>query len=391
MRSRLRHNRKIPVQRWLCCAALLAGSAHAAQDCEIQGVAVNPAVGSTLQGKSGLMRCTDSDSGLLVREQEVSHGRLMGQVRMYQDGLLTKEYGQNERGNLHGSLREVTPGGRLVRKAVYDNGVVLGLMRVYHPNGQLQRGSALDAAGNEIAAVEFTPQGQVTDLVCADKPMLAPLIDDSKACGFVGGPSQVDYFLDGGSLYRRAFFQAGRRIQLDTLRGDGKVVQQEEATATSRIERTFSPTGTKRREMLWSLSGSTAQREKEQEFNPAGKLFRERRWKAGELASETLYYPNGQVRRKAEYASGPARVLQVSEYYDSGVLSAESTFANTTRYALTPVGTHRKFDATGKLRSETVYDERGKIVRDRTFDEGGQALRDDPGPEEGPRRSIFLK
>ena len=168
MRSRLRHNRKIPVQRWLCCAALLAGSAHAAQDCEIQGVAVNPAVGSTLQGKSGLMRCTDSDSGLLVREQEVSHGRLMGQVRMYHDGLLTKEYGQNERGNLHGSLREVTPGGRLVRKAVYDNGVVLGLMRVYHPNGQLQRGSALDAAGNEIAAVEFTPQGQVTDLVGAD-------------------------------------------------------------------------------------------------------------------------------------------------------------------------------------------------------------------------------
>ena len=221
--------------------------------------------------------------------------------------------------------------------------------------------------------------------------MLAPLIDDTKACGFVGGPSQVDYFLDGGNLYRRAYFQAGRRIQLDTLRGDGKVAQQEEATATSRIERTFGPTGTKRREMLWSLSGSTAQREKEQEFNPAGKLFRERRWKAGELASETLYYPNGQLRRKAEYASGPARVLQVSEYYDSGVLSAESTFANTTRYALTPVGTHRKFDAAGKLRSETVYDERGKIVRDRTFDEGGQALRDDPGPEEGPRHNMLVR
>ena len=391
MRSRPRHRRRMPVQRWLCCAALLCGSAHAAQDCEIQGVAVNPAVSTSLQGKTGLMRCTDRDSGRIEREQDVVHGRLVGQVRIYQSGLLAKEYGQNERGNLHGTLRELTPGGLLVRKATYDNGLVVGLMRVYHPNGQLQRGSVMDAAGNEIAAVEFTAQGQVTDLVCGDKPMLAPVIDDTKACGFVGGPSQVDYFLDGGSLYRRAFFQAGRRIQLDTLRGDGKVVQQEEATATSRIERTFSPTGTKRREMLWSLSGSTAQREKEQEFNPAGKLFRERRWKAGELASETLYYPNGQVRRKAEYASGPARVLQVSEYYDSGVLSAESTFANTTRYALTPVGTHRKFDATGKLRSETVYDERGKIVRDRTFDEGGQALRDDPGPEEGPRRSIFLK
>jgi antitoxin component YwqK of YwqJK toxin-antitoxin module len=380
----------MPVQRWLCCAALLAGSAHAAQDCEIQGVAVNPIMSSTLQGKTGLMRCTDRDSGRLEREQEVSHGRMVGQVRLYQDDQLVKEYGQNDRGNLHGRLREFSTGGRVQRDALYDNGVVVGIARTYHPNGQLQRGSVMNAAGNEIAAVEFTTQGLISDLVCGEKPLLTPLLDDSKACGFVGGPSTVEFFFEGGALRQRARFQAGRRIQLDTLRGDGKLLQQEESTATSRVERTFSPTGTKRREMLWSLSGSTAQREKEQEFNPAGKLFRERRWKAGELASETLYYPNGQLRRKAEYASGPARVLQVSEYYDSGVLSAESTFANTTRYALTPVGTHRKFDAAGKLRSETVYDERGKIVRDRTFDEGGQALRDDPGPEDA-RRSILLK
>ena len=391
MRPRPRHRRRMPVQRWLCCAALLCGSAHAAQDCEIQGVAVNPAVSSTLQGKTGPMRCTDRDTGRTEREQEVVHGRLVGQVRIFQNGLLSKEYGQNERGNLHGTLREVSPDGQLVRKAIYDNGTVIGFVRSYHPNGLVQRASVMDAAGSEIAAVEFTPQGQLADLVCGDKPLLAPLIDDSKACGFIGGPSQVEYFLDGGSLRKRAFFQGGRRIQLDTLRGDGKLVQQEEATATSRIERSFSPTGTKRREMLWSLSGSTAQREKEQEFNPAGKLFRERRWKAGELASETLYFPNGQVRRKAEYASGPARVLQVSEFFDSGVLSAESTFANTTRYALTPVGTHRKFDTTGKLRSETVYDERGKIVRDRIFDENGQTLRDDPSLEEEPRRGTLLK
>ena len=55
------------------------------------------------------------------------------------------------------------------------------------------------------------------------------------------------------------------------------------------------------------------------------------------------------------------------------------------------MGTHRKFDATGKLRIETVYDERGKIVRDRTFDEGVYSLRFFPFPEEGPRRSILLK
>lgn len=80
----------------------------------------------------------------------------------------------------------------------------------------------------------------------------------------------------------------------------------------------------------------------------------------------------------------------MSEYYDSGVLSARHLRQRHTLMPLAPVGTHRKFDTTGKLRSERCRDERGKIVRDRTFDEGGQALRDDPGGRAASRR-IFLK
>ena len=158
MRSRPRHRRRMPVQRWLCCAALLCGSAHAAQDCEIQGVAVNPIMSSTLLGKSGLMRCTDRDSGRVEREQDVSHGRMVGQVRIYQDEQLIKEYGQNDRGNLHGRMREFTAGGRVLRDALYDNGVVVGIMRTYHPNSQLQRGSVLTAAGSALAAAASTRQ-----------------------------------------------------------------------------------------------------------------------------------------------------------------------------------------------------------------------------------------
>ena len=369
----------------LCSALLLAASTQAAALCTLQGVAVDPAVSAGLQGKSGWLRCTDPDSGKLEREQEVQGGRLSGRVRLYQNGVLAKDFHQNERGQLHGPLRELSPSGKLLRRAQYDNGVLVGLLRSYHPQGQLQRVSALDASGQEIAAASFTSQGQLHELICADKPMLAPLFDDAKACGFGTSPVQVDYFLEGGALFQRAFFQGGRRVQLDSLRGDGKLSQQELLSPSTRVERSFGANGALRREMQWALTGGQARREREQEFTADGRLLRERRWKAGELSSETLYYPNGRPRRKAAFITENPHELQVHEYYDSGVLSLEGSFANTTRYALTPVGTHRKFAASGKLLSELVYDERGKLLRERQFDESGQLLRDEVNPEDTAR------
>ena len=374
-----------PALYWLGSALLLTVSAQAAAQCTLLGVAVNPAVSATLQGKSGWLRCTDPDSGKLEREQEVQGGRLSGRVRLYQDGVLAKDFHQNERGQLHGPLRELSPSGKLLRRAQYDNGVLVGLLRSYHPNGQLQRASALDTTGQEIAAASFTSQGQLHELVCADKPLLTPLFDDAKACGFGTSPAQVDYFQEGGVLFQRAFFQGGRRIQLDSLRGDGKLSQQELASPSTRIERSFGANGALRREMQWALTGGQARREREQEFSADGKLVRERRWKAGELHSEALYYPNGRLRRKAAFISESPRELQVSEYYDSGVLSLEGNFTNTTRYALTPVGTHRKFATSGKLLSELAYDERGKLLRERQFDENGLLLRDESHPEDSAR------
>ena len=63
-------------------AALLfaATAAHAVQDCELNGQAVNPANAATTAGKTGVMRCKDRDSGQLVREQQVQGGTFMGLV-----------------------------------------------------------------------------------------------------------------------------------------------------------------------------------------------------------------------------------------------------------------------------------------------------------------------
>ena len=71
----------------------------AVQDCELNGTSVNPANGSTTEGKTGIMRCKDRDSGLLVREQELRVGAFVGLVRHFKDGVLSKEFSVNAKGN----------------------------------------------------------------------------------------------------------------------------------------------------------------------------------------------------------------------------------------------------------------------------------------------------
>lgn len=367
-----------------CVAALACSGVQAAQDCTLHGASVNPSSSRGLQGRTGILRCTEN--GELVLEQEVLNGKPLGPVRTFQDGQLLREASVNTRGNLQGRVRDFAPDGQVLREAVYDNGAIVGLARRFHPNGKLQRASAYGPDGAELASVELTPRGQLSALRCGDKPMLTAILDDARACGFSGGPSQVDFFSETGTLRTRARFMAGKRVGLDTF-DNGKITQQEETTATSRIERTFAADGVRRRELHWTLSGNTAVRDRELEFSPKGALVRERRWKASELASEMVYYLNGQLRRKAEYTDLGVvpRVLMVSEYYDTGVLASDGAFANTSRYALTPVGTHRQFDLRGKLKSESVYDDKGRSIRERSFNDAGQPV-DDESPEEGARK-----
>ena len=96
---------------------LAAGTAHAVQDCELNGQGVNPANGSTTVGKTGLMRCKDRDSGVFQREQELKNGVFMGLVRFYEQGRLAKEHSVNAKGNMDGRAREFSPSGQVVREA----------------------------------------------------------------------------------------------------------------------------------------------------------------------------------------------------------------------------------------------------------------------------------
>ncbi len=375
----------------LALCALCAGAAHAVQDCDINGESVNPSNGNTTAGKTGLMQCKDRDSGELMRAQELKNGKFMGLVRRYRDGKLTHEHSVNEVGNMHGRSREFAPNGQTVFDGVYENGSRAGITRAFFENGSVRR-VAFNGEGGEKAAVEFNEKGQLQELRCADRPLLAPVVDDRKLCGFAG-PSQIEMFSGRGELQTRSTYESGKRTRYENYYRNGKPQNQQEVSATRRIERRFAEDGVKRREIQWAAgAGADARVYKvlEQEFAERGGLVREQRWSTeGAAISDVNYYLNGQPRDKSDYMKEGGRDLRRgSAFFDSGKLASEGTYLITGRNRELPFGSHKRFNEQGRLMSESTYDERGKLTSEKAWDEAGTLVRNDEVFEDGSRKAF---
>ncbi|MEB0057866.1 hypothetical protein [Variovorax sp. LG9.2] len=379
---------------WLVGAA---GAAHAIQDCELDGAPINTSNGNTTAGKTGLIRCKDRDSGEVQREQQLQNGVFMGLVRYYEKGKLLKEHSVNAKGNMDGRAREFVPAtGQVLRDALYSDGSEVGLVRGIYPSGQLRRLSfASSEAGSsgERAYVEYTERGQLSALRCADKPVLAPVIDDSKLCGFAsaGTPSQVELFDGKGTLRMRVSYAAGKRVRNENLYDNGKPQTQDEIVGNQRTERRFSSEGVKRREVLWLLVERGAVKQREQEFSEQGSLVRDQRWTAAaEPLIDDSFYLNGQPRSKSVYAgTGDARTVDMAQFHDNGQRSMQGRYLAAGRSSRQmPIGTHQSFDDKGVLVAESVYDDKGRVTRERAFDENGKLQRDDEVFEDGSRKAF---
>jgi len=391
----------------LSLAALAAALAHAPQAlaiqvCELNGQHVNPANGSTTEGKTGLMRCREGEGGPVVREQELQQGKFMGVVRYYQDGALQREYRVNEKGNRDGLAREWArpePGAKpvLVREETLRDSRSVGIARVWHPTGQLRRVTFYGDDEREQAHAEFTTQGQLTDLRCGAKPVLGADFDDKAACGFAGGVSNVTLYNSKGVAKGRLAFDRGESRKSETLWESGTVRESSEQTAAGGVERAFAADGTKRREQQWTtVPGERPRRVTvlDQEFHESGKLVRERRWRPSERGSElqleATWYLNGQPKTKSEYSVADGRTLRrETSFHDNGRKASEGTWQGD-RGSRNEVatGTQQTFDAEGRLRGERIYDERGRIKRERELDERGNLVRDDEVFEDGSRKAV---
>ena len=407
-------HRIIVARSALAFAAALAGSpAFAVQVCELNGEHVNPANGSTTQGRSGLMRCREGEGGPVVREQELQKGVFMGVVRHFKDGVLEREHHVNERGNRDGRAREfalpdaAAAAGRgsapvLVREATYRDGRTIGLARSWYPGGQLRRVSFHGDDDREQAVAEFNAQGQLSELRCGPRPLLGPEADDAHWCGHAGGPATVVLHGGKGQPRARVAHERGERRKSETLWDNGSVRESQDVTPTGGLERSFAADGVKRREIQWVVverSGSERGRRVntlDQEHHESGQRVRERRWRpterGAELVSEQRWYLNGQPRELIEFVSGEGRLLRrETSFHDNGRKAREGLWvvgAGGGRGAELATGIHRSWDADARLRSERSYDERGRIARERELDASGKVVRDDEVFEDGSRKAF---
>ncbi len=382
---------------FLLLAVLLlgvAGLAHAIQDCDLDGQPVNISNGNATAGKSGMIRCRDRDSGQVQREQQLQNGVFMGLVRYYQDGKLFKEHGVNAKGNMEGPAREFAPNGKAVRESVYTDGSEIGPVRAFYPGGVRRRVAFNAEAGREMASAEFTEAGQLNALRCGDKPMLGPSFDDTRACGFSGGASKVELFDSKGIVRQRVSYTGGKRLRSESLYDNGQPEVTSETNGSESVGRRFSSTGVKRYEVYSLVSDRRAVKQRELEYSERGTLVREQRWSAeGVPTHDDSFYLNGQPRSKSVYASaGEQRVVDVNEFYDSGQRSRQGRFKSGPRGgSTTPIGTHRSFDAQGRLAAETHFDDKGRVTRERVFNDSGVLQRDDEVFEDGSRKAFTAK
>jgi antitoxin component YwqK of YwqJK toxin-antitoxin module len=384
-------------------AAGFLAPARAVQVCELNGQHVNPSNGSTTEGKTGLMRCREGEGGPVVREQELQQGKFMGVVRYFKDGALEREFRVNERGNRDGLAREWArpeAGGKsvLVREETLRDSRTVGIARSWYPSGQLRRVSFHGDDDREQASAEFTPDGRLSELRCATKPVLVSDFDDKAACGFAGGTSNVTLFGAKGVAKARVAYERGERRRSETLWESGSVRELSELTAAGGVERSFAADGTKRRELQWTtIAGERPRRVTtlDQEFHESGKLVRERRWRPSERGAELLleatWYLNGQPKSRSEFTATDGRTVRhETGFHDNGRKSFEGSWQSAASGGRgeQPTGTQQSFDAEGRLRGERIYDERGRIKRERELDERGNVVRDDEVFEDGSRKAV---
>ena len=356
--------------------ALCAGNALALRDCEINGQHVNPDNGSTYAGKTGIMKCRDRDSGKLVLEEEYRDGRAIGYRKMvdFQGNTVIGNY--NERGNRDGEAKRYDADGVLVAEERYIDGSTAGVQTAYHKNKQIRRRSFDEPRKGTLASLEYNERGQMSELRCADKPLLG---DDRVLCGFDGKISDVTLYNGKGDIIAKARYENGKRLATEVFAKPGVVARSEEVQGERRVTRQNFAEGPLRLETV--TVGD--RRESEQEYARSGQPVRETRWQDGRTSEEKLWYLNGQPRRTTRWEHDGSRVLAKSdEFWDSGKLRARTVRDERRGY----VGLQQAFNEDGTPESESLY-ENGVLVSRKGYKNGRLVLEEEYF-EDGSRKSV---
>jgi antitoxin component YwqK of YwqJK toxin-antitoxin module len=373
--------------------------------CELNGKPVNQSNGAELAGLTGMLRCTEQDTGKLQREQEMRNGKFIGIDRFFdREGRLARERTVNERGNNNGVVKEFWPSGQVRRESNEANGSTQGAMRSYYENGQLERVSF--TADNRVqASLSFTKEGGLTDISCHSASTLP---EDRKPCGFEGKVRTSTVNSGRASSQPSAVhtYEQGKLLAITTYREDGKIWAELAMQNGARWHRVFDARGAKdgksvlREERLYEVSDEGRYRVGDN----SGRLQWSKLWGSNEQLTEHMrfkngqpvlterWYLNGSLKEKTTTSGEGTQVRALRENYDDqGRISSRENLISQNSYSLQPTGVQQSFYNNGKLAFEDTYsspDERGrtKLVARKQWDESGKLTDDDELLEDGSRK-----
>jgi antitoxin component YwqK of YwqJK toxin-antitoxin module len=352
----------------------------AAPQCELNGEAVNPANGQTTAGKSGVMRCTDDQGELRLREQTVRDGRFEGPVRLVLRDGTRKEYSVNERGNRHGVSREFDARGTLRREEQLIDGRAVGEQKQFAEAGHLQR---LEFFVDRRAAVTLglLADGTLSELRCAGRSLLP---QDQAPCGHAGQASEVMLFSEPGKPSGQARYLAGQLQYHAVLNERGQTVRTEEVKQGRRIKRVFYRSGQLRSEADFVERDPSAGEGREgvaREWAEGGQLTQETLWADGQEQSIRQWYLNGRLKFRQDIErDGRHQQRHTESFWDNGQPAAINTDRNGRL-----MGWQKYFDEDGVLRREDEHGDRGVLLRRKQYGAQGSLEKDERFLADGSR------
>lgn len=385
----------------LACVGFSVAASHAAEVCEFDGRIARSS--QDIAGRSGTLICKDGVTNTLNSEKQVVNGSTVGRVKEYRTGVLVRDYSVNAKGAYDGTLKEYTmTAGTLVllKEINYRAGAPVGISKSYSATGDLTRLSFNTDGAKELAFAEFTSSGRLAELTCADRPVFAPLIDDTTWCGHKGEAVSVTFYGEDNLPRSKNVFERGVRRQRTLLWKNGMPQAEEAATAKGGIERQFYEDGTKKRESEWVHQGQNGARVNivDMQYAPNGVLISDYRWRPVERGTQPVsvstWYPSGAPRMKSDFVlrgAPPELVRREVIFHENGQTAGEGMWGTNGRQDTTPRGKQTKFNTKGVLVAESTYSERGEVIRERSFDDSGRPLTDYEITPDGQRVSLIGK
>ena len=373
--------RREPVFALVALAAALSGPpAQAVPRCELNGESVNPNNGHTTAGKSGVMRCTDDDGMVRLREQTLRDGRFVGPVVVVTADGERREFSVNERGNRHGVARTFDARGTLRQEENLDDGSAVGVQKTFAEAGYLQT-LRFVADRRTLLSIGYLADGTLSELRCAPVSLVP---QDHEVCGHAGRAAEVTLYREPGKPSGSVSHLQGQLQRQTVLDREGRLVRDETLREGRRVKRVYYASGRPRSETDFierDPNGPGGREGVAREWHESGQLTQETHWAEGYEQRVQQWYLNGQPKlRQQTRREGRDQERTTESFWDNGRPAAVNTERNGRLW-----GWQKYFSEDGVLLREDEHGERGLLLRRKRYNAQGVLEREERFLEDGSR------